>query len=175
MEDATLFSANELDPEYAAYQAILPYFMETIEDNYAPPEDLNFQKLVSCGSVYYGKTLLFRICIRKKSSYISFSTNNPKLFSGMDLYQMKSDAAAGFYRCNLTDSNDIINYSEYLCRILDKAINSQSKECDICDLYDKCSNAKKCVHPKREFALHCGYRRMLRSGRIFYGANRNVD
>lgn len=173
METSTLFNINDQDPEYAAYQAILPYLQKTIEDNYAPQEDLIYQKLVSCSSVSYGKMLLFRICIRKKSSYISFSTNKPELFSGMNLYQMKSDA--GFYRCDLTDPNDITKYSEHLCQILDKAINSQSKECDICDLYMKCSDAKKCVHPNREFSLHCSYKRILKSGRIFYGVNRNVD
>jgi len=181
MEDATLFNINEADSEYAAYQAILPYLMDTIEDNYAPikgekPEDgLYYKKITSYSSIYYYSSLLFRICIRKKSSYISISTKNPELYPDMKLRQNKTEAKSGFYRCDIASPEEIAKYSHHLCQILENAIYSQPKECDICDLYRECSNAKKCVHPKREFALHCGYKRILRSGRIFYGVNRNVD
>ena len=171
----TLFDLNEADPEYKAFKTIQPFLLQIIEDNYAPQEDLIFQKNAGYSSIYYCKSLIIRIYIRKKSSYFSFSTNHPEQYLTMNLTQNKTDAAAGFYRCGIADPEDIAQYEKEICKILDKAINSQPKECDICDLYNKCSDAGKCVHPKRSFALHCGYRRILRSGRIFYGENRNVD
>lgn len=168
----SLFPLDE-NKEYTAYKTILPDLLEVIDANYAPREHLEYKNLVSSSSVYYGTSLLFRICIRKKASY--FSVSKPKYFDKAALYQNKTDQAAGFYRCDLESPEDIARYSQELCRILDAAINSQPKECDICDLYRDCSDAKKCVHWSREFALHCGYRRILKSGRIFYGENRNVD
>ena len=44
-----------------------------------------------------------------------------------------------------------------------------------CSRYEKCSDAKKCIHPDPVFALGCAYRNNLDSGRIFYGKNRNID
>lgn len=175
MEDNILFDIDSLDQEYVAYQAILPFLQETIEENYAPPDDLIFQKNAEYSSVYFCKNLIFRIKIRKNSSYISISTKHPEMFPNMKLTQNKTDIKASFYRCDLADTGDIIRYSDELCSILDKAINSQPKECDICDLYLECSNSKKCVHKNREFSLHCGYKRILKNGIIFYGKNRNVD
>ena len=177
----TLFDINQTTPEYLAYQIILPYLLQTIEDNYAPlkgpkPGDgLNFYKRANFSSVNYYSSLLFRICFHKKQSYISFMAKKPELFSNMPLYQTKSEEKFRIYRCNLSSPNDIARYSKELCLILDNAIDNQPKECDICDLYMECSNAKKCVHWKREFSLHCGYKRILKSGRIYYGENRNVD
>ena len=171
----TLFDINTMDPEYQAYQAILPYLLQTIEDNYAPPEALHYKENADNSSVWFHKTLLFRIQIRRKTSYISFSTKKPEQFSNMDLYQTKTDKASNFYRCNIEKPGDICKYADSLSMMLEQAIYNQPKECDICDLYLECSNAKKCVHWKREFSLHCGYKRILKSGRIFYGVNRNVD
>lgn len=175
MVEETLFNVNDLDPEYQAYQALLPFLQQTIEDNYAPPEALHYEKNADNSSVWFSKTLLFRIRIGKKSSYISFSTKKPELFSRMSLYQTKTDIASNFYRCNIEKPDDICKYADSLSMILEQAIYNQPKECDICDLYLKCSDAKRCVHWKREFSLHCGYKKILKSGRIFYGANRNVD
>lgn len=43
-----------------------------------------------------------------------------------------------------------------------------------CSRYLECSDAKQCVHPDPAFALGCGYRKILASGKIYYGENRNV-
>lgn len=171
----TLFDLNEIDDEYKAFQAILPDLQKIIDKNYAPEDGLKFQKNANCSSVYFYKTMLFRICIRKKQSFFSFVTKKPELFSDMSLYQIKSEKNNNIYRCKISKPEDITQYSKQLCLILDKAIDNQPKEVDICDLYQECSTAKKCVHPKREFSMTCGYKRVLKSGKIFYGVNRNVD
>ena len=43
-----------------------------------------------------------------------------------------------------------------------------------CARYEKCSDAKKCVHENRLYALGCAYYHNLREGRIFYGKNKNI-
>lgn len=44
-----------------------------------------------------------------------------------------------------------------------------------CSLYEKCSDAKQCIQTDSNYARGCVYRKHLLEGRIFYGANRNVD
>ena len=41
-----------------------------------------------------------------------------------------------------------------------------------CNLFEECSDAKRCIHPNRLYSTACAYRRNLEQGRIFYGKNR---
>ena len=43
-----------------------------------------------------------------------------------------------------------------------------------CHLYEKCSDARKCLHENKLYARGCTYGSHLAEGRIFYGKNRNV-
>ncbi len=43
-----------------------------------------------------------------------------------------------------------------------------------CDLFERCSDAQKCIHANRMYSTACSYRHNLEAGRIFYGKNRNV-
>ena len=63
----------------------------------------------------------------------------------------------------------------HIRRALQDAINRLPKSWDCCSRYMECSNAKRCVHPDPSLALECGYRKILASGKIYYGENRNVD
>ena len=42
-----------------------------------------------------------------------------------------------------------------------------------CHLYNECSDAGKCLHPKPIYAKQCWYRDNLENGRVFYGNNKN--
>lgn len=170
-----LFNIPETDDEYIAYKAILPFLQDTIEENYAPQNALSFRKLASSSSVFYYSALLFRICIRKNSSYVAFFTTKPEQYPTLEMYQIGSDTKNNFFRFNIKTPCDICNYSDALCKILEAAILNQPKEMDICDLYMECSDAKRCVNKNRELSLHCGYKRILNRGSVFYGKNRNVE
>lgn len=43
-----------------------------------------------------------------------------------------------------------------------------------CDMFEKCSDAKRCLHSNLLYSTACAYRRNLESGRVFYGKNKNV-
>lgn len=43
-----------------------------------------------------------------------------------------------------------------------------------CCLYEQCSDAMKCLHVNKLYALGCAYYKNLKVGRIFYGKNKNV-
>ena len=44
-----------------------------------------------------------------------------------------------------------------------------------CSRYERCSDAKKCIHPDFILSRACAYRKNLETGRIFYGKNRNIE
>ncbi len=46
---------------------------------------------------------------------------------------------------------------------------------DCCHMYLECSDAKCCTHPDKKYARGCTYKGIMDNGRIFYGANRNID
>ena len=43
-----------------------------------------------------------------------------------------------------------------------------------CNDFERCSDAKECIHKKDRFYNGCMYRTNLEAGRIFYGKNKNV-
>lgn len=164
-----------LDNEDLFYKKFQPGFIKILNENYAPINELSFQKASGYSTVYFKKDLLCRFQIRNKSNYLSVSEKWKTYFPLITYYQIKSDI--NFIRINLDKQQDTLlsSLKKSLQTILETLIYSQPKEYDLCDLYKRCSDAKMCVHPKREFSLHCGYKRIMKSGRIFYGNNRNID
>lgn len=55
------------------------------------------------------------------------------------------------------------------------AIEQIPKDFSCCSHYAECSDAKRCIHPDKNFALGCFYRKQMVRGKIFYGENRNID
>ena len=43
-----------------------------------------------------------------------------------------------------------------------------------CGLFERCSDAGRCLHDNQFYSTACSYRHNLEQGRIFYGKNRNV-
>ena len=87
--------------------------------------------------------------------------------SAKDYIKIKVDATAESFQRNLLE--------KLLADVMQNFINKLPKEFDCCSRYMECSNAKHCVHPDQDFSLKCGYRKTLRSGKIFFGPNRNID
>ena len=73
------------------------------------------------------------------------------------------------------DNKDFKDFS--LCAIrlaLDEFFAQGGSAFGCCSRYEECSDAKKCLHENRLYALGCAYYHSLREGRIFYGKNRNI-
>lgn len=125
-------------------------------------------------AVYLHTFTVFRLHIRGKQHYIML----PLVFSDLipehfPTKQMKSEGK--YIRILIDPEHPVEFYTDFLVQITGEAMNRYPKEWDCCSRYMECSDAKACVHPDKEFALGCGYRKILNSGRIFYGKNRNVD
>ena len=75
---------------------------------------------------------------------------------------------------SVTYVSEIDTFIPKLQSIIQGYIDKIPKEFDCCSCYTKCSDAKHCIHTNLSFAKGCGYRKILNSGRIFYGNGRNV-
>ena len=125
-------------------------------------------------AVYISTFTVFRLHLRGKSDYISVPDILVDLVpAGTPTKKVKSEEK---YTRVLTDAFHPIDfYIDLLISLVGKSIERFPKEWDCCSRYAACSDAKKCVHPDPCFALACGYRNVLNSGKIYYGKNRNVD
>lgn len=178
MSDQVVLSEFEapVEKERGAYKEILPDLQAAVSDIGADPKQIKFKSGKNYSSVFYGSVLCFRLRLRSGTRYIELPQ------SAMDCVAdnfpenllQRQGKDGSFWRLDLGDS-PFAEYSDMLCKTVISTINRLPKEWDCCSRYMECSNAKKCVHPDKSFALGCGYRKILAPGRVFYGENRNVD
>ena len=72
------------------------------------------------------------------------------------------------------DSNELLPYLERMIRYRLALYKSKEPPYGCCHLYEKCSDARKCVSKEKIYASVCAYKKNLDKGRIFYGKNRNI-
>lgn len=121
--------------------------------------------------VSFAKMTVFRLRMRGKLQTISV----PAIFGDLipSSYTLRGLKSEQKYHRVVIDQ-PIEAYADLLVRLAGASVDRYPKDWDCCSRYMECSGAKICVHPDKEFSLSCGYRKILNSGRIFYGANRNV-
>lgn len=162
--------------EHTAFQLILPHLQTAAAEIGADARCIEFKPTKSYSSVYYGNTLIFRLKLRGKLPFIEFPVECKEIVGGIAPTDQQK-TMGDFLRIYLDscDSSSVITYAAALSDALTDIISRLPKEWDCCSRYLECSNAKKCIHPDPAFALGCGYRKILASGKIFYGENRNID
>lgn len=151
--------------------------LQVTKDNNVSAGKLVLKKGKSYSSVFYDTQLAFRICCRDEHHYFGVSTIYSELIPA-DLTRnvTKDGRSEGFVNYSFDPSSEgITQYAAILSSVLDAAIDSLPKEFDCCSYYEECSNSKHCVNPNPSIATGCGYRRIMKKGRIFYGQNRNTD
>ena len=163
--------------EESAYCIIHPALLDVIAQNNVDPDKLTFNIGDNYASVFYHSALAFRICCRDRYHYFSISDSYADSLSSELASILTSGVnTSGFVKIAFdTTEQGLSKYIPLLCAILNLAIDSIPKEFDCCSRFEECSNAKKCIHPNPNLATVCGYRKLLKSGRIFYGENRNID
>ena len=160
--------------ELAAYESILPALQAAAAAAGAAAGEIKIRPGKSFSSVWYGSLLAFRIKLRKEARYIEVPLSAKDTAQALGPLEGQKEVAGGFWRVKL-GPEPVEEHGDVLAAVLRNAIDRLPKEWDCCSRYLACSDAKQCVHPDPAFALGCGYRKILASGRIFYGANRNVD
>lgn len=186
-------STEEVEPitEEFVYSLLLPALTEVLLSNNAGTQNIKCDQLKSYSSVSYLKyepflpvneqnptdILAFRICCRGNHHYFGISSTYASHATAEINQRFTKDGRSdGYVNYEFDPTADgIMEFAAFLSSVLDAAICSVQKEFDCCSRYEECSNAKLCIHTHPGMAVSCGYRKILKSGRIFYGPNRNVD
>ena len=159
--------------EQEVYEAVEPALQDAAAAMGGDPDKILFKPLANYSSVYFDSILALRIRIRGNAHFVEVPLSSRATVSG--LAPMEHQKSVGdFWRVRLT-AKEMVQQGAVFGAVLRDAINRTPKEWDCCSRYLECSDARKCVHPDPSFALACGYRKILASGRIYYGANRNID
>lgn len=125
-------------------------------------------------AVFFGALTAFRLRFRGKQHYISLSAAFTDLVpDSFPKSQLASEPK--YIRIFVDPDRPLEDYTDLLIAVVVACVNRYPTGWDCCSRYMECSNAKACTHPDKVFALECGYRKVLNSGRIFYGENRNID
>lgn len=175
MEQMDLFT---LEPtEEWVFQLLLPTLNEVIYQNNANPEKLVLKKGKQYSSVWIDAQMVFRICFRGKKHYFSVRNEYYDIASDEIKAKVKNYREDKEFQDFFVDpsSEGVLFFSEYFAKLLDKAIDSVPIEFQCCSHVEECSDAKRCVNLNTDLAMACGYRKVMKSGRIFYGKNRNID
>lgn len=70
------------------------------------------------------------------------------------------------------DLQTFLDWSRSMKPVVFRSLGSDVFGC--CNDFERCSDAKSCLHPHEIFYNHCMYRDNLESGHIFYGKNKTV-
>lgn len=159
--------------ELAVYQQIFPQLSEAAVSMGGTAGDIAIKHGKSYSSVWYGAVLAFRLRLRDRANYLEVPLESKEAVAGLVPLEKQRETAGGFWRVGL-GMNLAADCTASLATVIKDAISRLPKDWDCCSRYMECSDAKRCVHPDPAFALGCGYRKILASGKIYYGANRNV-
>ena len=124
-------------------------------------------------SVLFGENSVIVRIITSPTMGISFPRTYVDLLEQNGLI-FKRDRSA-YIKFTLSSADEIYQFIPALKAITQAIIDRVPNEFDCCSRYQECSDMKKCTHPDQEFSLKCGYRKVLKSGKIFFGKNRNID
>lgn len=162
------------EKELSVYQDILPALQAAATTVGAAADKVEIKHGKDYSSIWYGSILAFRIKLRNKIRYIEVPLSSRDTVGALGSIDAQKETTSGFWRVKL-GPEPLREKEDILSAVLVDAINRMPKEWDCCSRYMECSNAKHCVHPSPEFALKCGYRKILESGKIYFGPNRNID
>lgn len=165
-----------MEPSEATEQTFLasitPQMEAAVEAGGGDRSLLTVKTTMAYSVVTLGTLTVFRLRFRKKRHSISVPTSFEDLIP-MEWTPTISKSEQKFLRLDIGD-RPLEGYADFLCALAGAAVDRYPKDWDCCSRYMECSDARKCVHPDSRTALSCGYRRVLNSGRVFYGKNRNV-
>lgn len=160
------------EKELAVYREILPSLQAAAAESGADGAAITMKHGKTYSSVWYGSTLAFRLKLRKDARYIEVPMGSKSTVEALGPSEGQKEVS-GFWRVKL-GPEPVREHVDILAAVLRDAIDRLPKEWDCCSRYMECSDAKRCVHPDPSQALKCGYRKILASGKIYYGVNRNV-
>lgn len=176
-DQTSLFPKTEkelgMEREEAFFEQAFPALQEAAKSRNANPEDITYKVSSTHTSLKFRSSLICKLKLRGKKWYISIPNRLQEVIpEGVETTTIASEKQFLRIAFDLLADSGILSLMEKATLL---AIELVPKEFDCCSRYMECSNAKVCVHPDPAFSMLCGYRKILKSGRIFYGENRNID
>ena len=113
---------------------------------------------------------------KKNNSYIKLNYRFLKavITDGIE-YSIAKSGDNSYIRLPYASPDDIKRMDRVLILAFEAAyMENADRSYGCCFRFTECSDAKKCTHPDRIFAIGCMYRKNLEAGRIFYGKNKNI-
>lgn len=159
-------------PEEEAYQMLLPYLRETLRQNYLDESCLAFEQRKNYYSIIFNKNSVVAQLVSSPSAAVLFPSS-ALYATGNYSSWVENDKA--YSKISLIQLSDVETYVYALQGVLDVIINRLPTEFGCCSKYMECSDAMRCLKPEYVSNLQCFYRKVLRSGKVFYGKNRNID
>lgn len=156
------------------YQSIFPDLLSVIEKEWMPSEDLRLEKRKGFYAIVYGASVVARIKLdtKKADPFVELPIDALSGYSSEKIIKPRRDGMARVPLEGNIDSD--MKLQRAIVVALQSVVKQYPKKFDCCSRYIACSDAKHCIHPDRRFSADCGYRKILNSGRIFYGKNRNI-
>lgn len=163
-----------IEREKAFFAKVLPVMHRAAASRNAKETDITWavQKIYS--SAKFRTSVICRLSMRGKSWYLSIPDRLQDAIPA-DVETKRLVSEPKYLRIPLkrtVDPESLYPLVE-MCTLL--AIESVPKEFDCCSRVQACSDAKVCIHPDPALSMLCGYRKILKSGRVFYGKNRNIE
>ena len=162
-------SSSKAEKEQTFLKKVLPLLKSVGSSRNADPDDITARTRESYSSIYFRSSLIARIRLRGKLYTISIPDRLADAIpEGTSIIKLASEKQFSRIEFEEASATSILEKATLL------AIERVPKEFDCCSRYMQCSDAKVCIHPDPKLSMLCGYRKILQSGRIFYGKNRNI-
>lgn len=152
---------------------LLPDLRDAVKSINANPEDITYKLCIGYSSLSFRTSNICKVKLRGKKWHIAIPvTLKDSIPSTVKTFRLASEPQfLRIYFSQLSEDEVFTLIKEATLLSVEKV----SKAFDCCSRFLSCSDAKVCVHPDPAFSLLCGYRKILKSGRIFYGENRNIE
>ena len=149
---------------------VLNFLADLLSENGLSGMTAKFEKLTSKSSaeiysVSFSGNIIVRIYCGKKVTFLEFP----------NIDEIGADSSRDFVKVYINSVKEIPEYLDKIRLSCQYILDRLPKEFSCCSRYMECSNAKTCIHTDKFFAIGCFYRKVLHSGRVFYGVNRNID
>ncbi len=153
-------------------QALLGRLAAVLEEEKIPQEVLRLQRNKGTVSLTLRSDLICRLTVRGEG-YSGLAVS--RQFEALLPAGWEGKKAAGeTLSFSFEPGRGLGDWGEPLAEICRRRIWEIPKQFDCCDRYEECSDAGCCTNPDLLYAMECGYKKLLRQGRIFYGKNRNA-
>lgn len=174
MLNLSLFST--LTNEEEVFNVLKPSFNNILQKNNANTDKLWIKKGKSYSSIWYDTQMAFRICCCGECCYFGISSAfAPYIPEPLVSHISKTQKTLGFINLEFEPTIEQVNlFTNFLCSLIDISIDAIPKQYDCCSRFNECSDIRHCIHPNPDMAVVCGYRKILKQGKIYYGHNRNV-